>query len=272
MNQLTKPIRIEKMQTDAFVDYQDFSGKRILIGLSGGINSAAVICFLATEYPKEYLPDEIHLFYAHFDDHSPDTMKFVEDCIKYAEDNFKKIVVEITYNSMREFCTTQKMIPHPTNSACSRIMKREPIMKYYEQHDLDFDLVGYVREEKNRVTRQQSYNNAQSKNKIYPITTLSDRDCEIICEKEIGWIPEIYSHKDANGKRIFKHNNCLPCKNMHGREMKLVKEYYPDYYDNALSLAKDLAEQLDKPIHWGRKDEGDDELINLHVCTTCDWD
>jgi 3'-phosphoadenosine 5'-phosphosulfate sulfotransferase (PAPS reductase)/FAD synthetase len=255
------------MQEDAFVEFEDYSDKRILIGLSGGINSAAIICFLATEYPKEYLPKEIHFFYAHFDDHSPDTMDFVLDCVKYSYQKFNRVFVKITHQSMEQFCTESNMIPHPTNSACSRLMKREPIMEYYDEQDLDFDLVGYVRSEKNRIERQQSYNNAQSKNKAYPIITMTDHDCEVICEKEIGWIPAIYKIKDNNGKRLFKHNNCLPCKNMHDKEMKVVKEHFPDYYDRALKLTKKLSESTGKEIHWGRTDEID-ELI----CPTCEWD
>jgi 3'-phosphoadenosine 5'-phosphosulfate sulfotransferase (PAPS reductase)/FAD synthetase len=193
-------------------------------------------------------------------------MDFVLDGVKYAYNKFNnekyRIFVKITHQSMREFCLDNKMIPHPTNSACSRLMKREPMYNYFTENNLDVDLVGYVREEaQKRVLRARSYNNDQSKNKSYPITTLTDKDCEFICEREIGWIPEIYKIKNNEGKRIFKHNNCLPCKNMHDKEMKEVKKHYPGYYENALSLAKEMGQ------HWGRKEEID-ELI----CPTCDWD
>ena len=54
----------------------DFHGKKVLIGLSGGINSMALLCWLG-ELPKELHPAELHLFYADFKEHSPDTLQFV---------------------------------------------------------------------------------------------------------------------------------------------------------------------------------------------------
>lgn len=251
------------IQTDAFIEYQDFSGQKIMIGMSGGINSMAVLCFLATEYPKEKLPKELHLFYAHFEEHSGDTFDFVKAGVAYAERQFPtgvQVVYKNTWNSVNTFFGQQRTIPHPTNSMCSRVLKREVMMKYLKENEIDFDLVGFVRHEKGRMTRQQSYNNDESNAKVYPITTMTDEDCEAICEREIGWVPAIYKIKE-NGKRVFKHNNCLPCKNMHDYQLKKVKEYYPDRYARALQTAKDLGQ------HWGRKDEVD-ELI----CPTCDWD
>lgn len=50
----------------------DFKGEKIMIGLSGGINSMAVLCWLG-ELPEANRPDELHLFYADFKEHSPDT-------------------------------------------------------------------------------------------------------------------------------------------------------------------------------------------------------
>ena len=248
------------MQHDAFVEYQDFSNQTVMIGLSGGINSMAILCFLACFYPKEYLPEVLHLFYAHFEEHSDDTYGFVKAGFKYAEDNFSEVITATSWNSVNTFFGQQKMIPHPTNSMCSTQLKREPMHKYLVDNSIDLDLVGYVRNEKFRVDRQQGYDNKESKSKTYPITTMTDDDCISICEKEIGWIPDIYKIRE-NGKRVFKHNNCLPCKNMHDYEMKKVKQYFPDKYKRALQTAKDLGQ------HWGRGAEID-ELI----CPTCDWD
>ena len=47
-----------------------------MIGLSGGINSMAVLCWLG-ELPTHKHPDELHLFYADFKEHSEDTIQFV---------------------------------------------------------------------------------------------------------------------------------------------------------------------------------------------------
>lgn len=51
---------------------KEFEDKNILIGLSGGINSAAVLLWL---YESGVKPKSLHLFYAHFTEHSPDTCK-----------------------------------------------------------------------------------------------------------------------------------------------------------------------------------------------------
>jgi tRNA(Ile)-lysidine synthase TilS/MesJ len=56
------------MQQELFTNYIDYSNQKVLIGLSGGINSMAVLCCLAL-YPDELKPKELHLFYAHFDEH-----------------------------------------------------------------------------------------------------------------------------------------------------------------------------------------------------------
>lgn len=250
------------MQQDDFIEYQDFSGMSVQIGLSGGINSMAVLCFLVCFYPKEYLPKILHLFYAHFEEHSDDTYDFVKAGVEYAKGKLVGVKIEekYTWNSVNTFFRKQKMIPNPANSVCSRVLKREAMFNYLKENHISFDLVGFVREEQGRVARQQKHNNEESRSKVYPIASMTDKDCEILCEREIGWIPAIYKIA-RNGKRVFKHNNCLPCKNMHDYEMAEVKLHFPDKYKRALETAKDLGQ------YWGRKDEVD-ELI----CPSCDWD
>lgn len=254
------------MQIDAFTEYTDLSDSKILLGLSGGINSMGILCFLAAHYPKEYHPKELHLFYADFTEHSPGTLAFVRDGMKYAEERFPKVFKTITYQSVIKFFRDQKMIPHPTVSPCSRMLKIEPMFKYYQENDLDFDLIGYVRHEKSRInTQAKSDQKMVDKGKpvanhLYPIVTMTDQECLDLCEQEIGWVPAIYK-LERDGKRIFSHNNCLPCKNMHDYQMKDVKDYFPEYY----APAEDLMRELN--AHWGRKDE-----IDELMCPHCDWD
>jgi len=50
--------------------------KRVMIGLSGGINSMAVLCWLIEQEDK---PKDIWLFYAHFEEHSPNEFISVMD-------------------------------------------------------------------------------------------------------------------------------------------------------------------------------------------------
>jgi len=216
--------------------------KKVLIGLSGGINSAAVLCNLVECGQK---PKELHLFAVDLVEHSPDTLFFVEALIIYAKANFKNIFVKINRDSVLRYFEANKMIPHPIQSPCSRELKIEPINKYIEQHKIDLDLIGYVKHElKRRVSRQKASN--KSLIKTYPIGEFSDEWCFEIVKKHVGWYPKIYDIRDENGKRVFKHNNCLPCKNMSIKDMELVKKHFPEYHARAMETSKKLMK------YWGR--------------------
>lgn len=152
------------MQQELFIQQEDFSDEKIMIGLSAGINSAAVLIWLSL-YPEEYKPFELHLYYSHFQEHSPDSYKFVKDLIKYARLHFKKVIVKITRNSVLRFFEEQKMIPHPTVSPCTRMLKILPAQEYAVQNGITTDLVGYVREETRRVKRMAKRIKAPIKNR-----------------------------------------------------------------------------------------------------------
>ena len=80
----------------------------------------------------------------------------------------------------------------------------------------------------------------------FPISEFTDEWCFEIVDKHIGWHPAIYDILDEKGKRVFKHNNCLPCKNMQLSQMKAVEKYYPDYMAKAVALSERLK------AYWGR--------------------
>ena len=46
------------MQINMFNEFTDFSDKKVLIGLSGGINSMALLCVLS-QYPDNLKPKEL---------------------------------------------------------------------------------------------------------------------------------------------------------------------------------------------------------------------
>lgn len=246
-----------------------FSGEKIMVGLSGGINSMAVLCWLK-EIAAE--PAELHLFYAHFKEHSPDTFAFVADGIRFARKHFKNVVVKITRNSVLEYFESQNIIPHPANSPCSKILKIIPMQEYCFNNGIKYDLVGYVKNEiKRRGGRQSKYTTGIfDAKKLYFISEFTDEWCFEIVDKYIGWHPAIYDIKDENGKRIFKHNNCLPCKNMYPEDMLAVKLHFPSYHNDAMRLSS----KIDR--YWGRskdkfystfgRDLGQDS-----TCDSCKW-
>jgi 3'-phosphoadenosine 5'-phosphosulfate sulfotransferase (PAPS reductase)/FAD synthetase len=242
------------MQGELFIDYEDYSEEKVLIGLSGGINSQAVLCWLAN-YPEEYKPKELHIFYAHFIEHSPDTFQFVADGIRYAREKFKKVHVRITKNSVLKFFKEQKMIPHPMSAPCTRLLKIIPMMEYAATNDIKIDLVGYVKEETRRLKNMAKKAGSElvgasvqvgDISKHFPIASKENEWCFEIVDREIGWHPQIYDLKNRKGERLFSHNNCLPCKNMQLEDFLLVKEYYPEYWKEAMRLTVELQK------YWGR--------------------
>jgi 3'-phosphoadenosine 5'-phosphosulfate sulfotransferase (PAPS reductase)/FAD synthetase len=237
------------MQQELFIDYQDYSGMKVLIGLSGGINSMAVLCWLA-KYPEEFKPKELHLFYAHFSEHSPDTLPFTISGVDYARKRFEKVVYAQTDNSVLDFFREQKMIPHPIIAPCTRVLKIEPMAKYAKENDIDIDLVGYVKEESRRVRNMHAKSPATKTTKGFPIAHQFNEWCFQIVLREIGWYPKIYDIKDEKGNRVFPHNNCLPCKNMQTSDFENVMIHFPEYGERALQLSDELQK------HWGR-DKGE---------------
>lgn len=270
------------MQQEMFIQYEDFSDEDILLGISGGINSAAVACWLA-KWPEHYKPKSLHIYYAHFEEHSPGTFAFVKDIIRFCKENFKNVNVKITRNSVIRFFEEQKMIPHPTVAPCTRILKVIPMHEYMHLHGITTDLVGYVREEIRRVKNmaKKTSNEVDGRSvqinevrKLFPISDKTNEWCFSIVKECIGWYPEIYNirwndndfikwivtqlhrvdsdtkktilKKIGTKERVFTHNNCLPCKNMQVDDYLAVEYFYSWYYINSIALSERLKS------HWGR--------------------
>lgn len=129
----------------SFLDILDdqspnYEGKQVMIGLSGGINSAAVLCYLNKFV--EYKPKTLYLFHANFLEHSPDTLRFVQDQLKYARANFAQVVYEQSDNSILNHFEQQNIIYAPKFSGCTRMLKIEPMIEFMARHKIDIDLVG----------------------------------------------------------------------------------------------------------------------------------
>lgn len=276
-----------------FIQYEDFSDEKVGLGISGGINSAAVAVWLAT-WPEELKPKELHIFYCHFEEHSPDTFAFVKDIIRFCKKNFKKVFVKITRNSVIRFFEEQHMIPHPSVSPCTRLLKVIPMHEYMILHGITIDLVGYVREEIRRVKNMAKKTNnevdgrsvqMQDVKKLFPISDKTNEWCFSIVKKFIGWYPKIYSlrwndkafiafmvanlhrvskesqltikTKLGKRQRVFGHNNCLPCKNMQEDDYLAVEYFYNWYYIKSILLSQRLK------ADWGRIVKGEKSIEDL---------
>lgn len=279
-------------------DLEKLNGEKVLLGLSGGINSEALLCWLIESGIK---PSELHLFYAHFSEHSPDTFQFVADGIRYARKHFDCVKVKITSNHVLRYFENEKMIPHPANSPCSKNLKIKPINEYAFNNDIKIDLVGYVKHELKRRAERQRKNvvtDLFSLRKYYPIGAFSDEWCFEMVDKHIGWHPAIYDlrwnnegfinylnellpslpqnvQNDINrhigtDKRVFKHNNCLPCKNQYSYEIIALKYFYREYYDKAMKTATKIKRYIGRDADEFYSTFGRD-LGQESTCETCKW-
>src|SRR5438132_12771288 len=131
-----------------------YDGKKILIGLSGGINSMAVLCWL---YEQGFAPAELYLYYAHLREHSPDTFRFVAAGMRFARTHFKTVFCRVTRNSVIEYFRNENMIPHPKISPCSEHLKIEPMDIYAFEQGVQIDLVGFVRNEGRRIVKSMQH-------------------------------------------------------------------------------------------------------------------
>jgi 3'-phosphoadenosine 5'-phosphosulfate sulfotransferase (PAPS reductase)/FAD synthetase len=178
-------------------DFINLHDKRVMIGLSGGINSMAALCYLGAHYQEDWKPEEIWLYYVHLEEHSPDTLDFVKAGIAWAEKHFKTVHSHIEYaGSVLDFFEGEKFVPHPIISPCSDRLKFRPMEAYAKENGIDFDLIGFIRTERQRITRQQK---RKVEGKIYPISHFSDEECFRLVDQEIDWHPAIYDIRNGGG-------------------------------------------------------------------------
>jgi hypothetical protein len=95
--------------------------------------------------------------------------------------------------------------------------------------------------------------------------------CFEIVDRHIGWHPKIYDIVDKDGKRIFKHNNCLPCKNMQPDDFEAVAIYYPANYVAALQLSQELKKFWGRSVDDFYKTFEGRELGQETTCEACRW-
>lgn len=248
------------MQTSfGFAKTDDFSGDRVRIGLSGGINSAALLCYLATEHPAHKRPSWLGLYYSHLREHSPGTFRFVKHCVRYARRMFPEIAFGMHRCSVVDFFEAKNFIPHPVLSPCTEQLKIEPMMRWDERHGVMIDLIGFVRHEMSR--RGEKHLGSDADLVRFPIAHLTEEQCFEIVDREIGWHPPIYDIRDEKGRRAFTHNNCLPCKNMTRKQLASVAEHYPDHYQRAMRMACRIGN------YWGRKKDQPAD-----PCSVCSFD
>lgn len=224
----------------------DFSEDRPSLGLSGGINSAALLCFLGSEHPPEKRPSHLLLYYAHLREHSPGTMRFVKLLVRYARRKFPNVEFGMHRTSVVDYFESENFIPHPMYSPCTERLKVDQMEAWSIAHDATLDLIGFVRHERTRIATASA---KATRDVVFPIAGMTEQECFEIVRREIGWYPPIYDIRDSSGKRVFTHNNCLPCKNMTLKQIRAVATHFPKHYDRAMRMAERINN------YWGRPSE-----------------
>lgn len=125
-----------------------------------------------------------------------------------------------------------------------------------QDRNLDIELIGYI----NTDLRRFRTLSAKESHVRFPVLEWSKQDCLDYVKKTIGWYPAIYDIKDESGKDVFSHNNCLPCKNMHPKQLQNVARYFPEYAERA----KETADKI-PGAYWGREDVPD-----VFMCDVCE--
>lgn len=189
----------------------NITGKNVFVGTSGGINSAAVVVEACKLIQGGAIPSSLHLMYIHINQHSPDTKRFVHDLVDYTRRFYPSVVYKEIECDVLDFFETQKIIPHPTADACTRKLKTERMERYRAEHNIEVDLIGYVRQESQRIASLASVVTKEKKERIntdlvvsgglqknlfeeslFPTAHMSDEDCFEVVKSAIGWYPAIY--------------------------------------------------------------------------------
>ena len=269
---MKKEIKKRDMKENS-LDEIDLTNEIVCAPQSAGINSATVMCWLANLEKK---PKDVYIFYSHLKEHSDDSMDFVLAVVEYSKKHFENVIFEYVENSIIDFFLQQKMIPHPKFAPCTFELKIKPANLFLSKHNCTIDMVGYIRTEKRRIENMNKKRELDLfLQKQFPISHLTDEDCFDIVKKEIGWYPKIYDYKwNDSGfidfvnkrisyfdeynqkiilkdlgkdKRVFNHNNCLPCKNMNIKQLLCVEYFFPEFHKKATELSIELN------AHWGRE-------------------
>lgn len=285
--------------------------KKVLIATSGGINSAAVLIDTIRMINEGQKPNELHLLYVHINQHSADTLSFVNALVAYATHHFPETIYRQYHYDVLNYFKSVKMIPHPTSNVCTKNIKSDNIAKYKGEKGIEVDLIGFVKQERSRIKAVTSHILNQPKENVdvdyaiengvqsglfeatfFPTAKWTDEDCFSEVKKAIGWYPAIYDifwtderiipflesvkeqmpEKDRQiamkyalrgygmekSKRVFNHNNCIPCKNMQVWQFWICKLFFPKLFNDAVEMSKELGK------YYGRS-ESDYEAIKIYT-------
>lgn len=253
----SKYARTEEMPGLAFPpeDPADLSRERPMIGLSGGINSAAVLVYVCAVLPEHHRPRDLFLFHADLVEHSPDTVAHVAACHAWARRNFRqrgldpdRVRFSMRSASVVDFFERERFIPHRVLTPCTEHLKLIPMRAWAQSHveaghGPTCDLIGFVttedtREDNNNERQRNGAWSCSGGDNVFPIRHLTNADCLRLVDEHIGWHPAIYDIRQPDGRRAFSHNNCLPCKNMNTRALERTGQHFPKRAKRAVDMAE----------------------------------
>lgn len=201
---------------------------------SGGASSA----YTAYLVNQEHHSDMILLHTPTYSEH-PDADRFRKQFASYLD---LPITVQADGRDIWQLIKDQHCLPSDRIPFCSRILKSEPQLKFYESIKDDFIVyLGYDWTEWRRAQRTSARLKHEGINVSYPLmdtNTTSEYAKSFIRDTVKICLPQPYLY--------LSHNNCLPCFKGGKQHFYQVYKYYPEYFEKAVKAEMEIGHTVFK--------------------------
>ncbi len=208
-----------------------------IILYSGGANSA----YVAWLVNQEYHTDTILLHTPTYSEH-PDADRFRK---QFAEFLNLPITVQADGRNIWQLMDDEHCLPSDRIPFCSRILKSEQAMKFYNTMTEEFVVYfGYDGSEWRRAQNTSARLLHEGINAEYPLlkTGLSSDDIKKVIRDQFRiCLPEPYLY--------LNHNNCLPCFKGGKQHFYQIWKYYPDYFAKAEKAEYNIGHSVFKGVY-----------------------
>lgn len=183
-----------------------------------------------------------------------DNIRFLKDCEKW----FGQKIISATNKNypscdIRDVFDKRKYISGNTGAPCTMELKREARYQFEKKNKIDWHVLGFTYEEKNRSDKFMKY----ERGNVIPILiekNISKNDCFNIIREAGIELPEIY-------KLGYPNANCIGCvKSSSPTYWNLVRDTFPDIFKDRAEQSKRIGAKLvkahSKHLPWLEKVDG----------------
>ena len=204
---------------------------RAIVWFSCGASSTVALFFALKKYKH------VKVLYCDTGGEHPDNLRYLKDV-----ENLTEIKIEIIknpkYKDHFDVFEKQKFLGYMNSAPCTLQLKKRPRQKWEKENKtleeyIDFDVLGYTFEEKNRADRFENNNPEMNCDWILIDKQLTKEDClGIIWQKGLE-LPVMY-------KQGYNHNNCIGCvKGGKGYWNKIRKDY-PKHFERMAKIEREI--------------------------------